>query len=409
MMMSTTSCYNNNTISTHRINDRVKSVMEKLRLIRESEYGTTTRNQIYENEEVVCEDNPMTMQEQIYEEEEVWKNNLLRNHRETIREMKRCNEVTAAKLPQPLRQKFEARRKRQLENLKRNGKVIDRLLNEHDHDASKMKERPSGESYDEVGLLLIQVAREWTLLGRDCRVRCSQDILKVCESIRRDCSGPLVAIVPGSGLGRLAFDIAIRGFDVTGIECSRMMISACRNILSMSRSNIQMDFYPFAIRTANSIGRSDETGIHLSSQFPDVHVKSVMDLTPHPYNSSLNILRGAFGTPDSSLFIKANSTDILATCFFVDCVPDLVNLVNEARRILKPGASWLNFGPLKYHGGGDRDRLTWNEFVELVSAFGFRIVSDKIRSNCLYIPYPLGSMDTRSGYNCGFFHAVLVA
>ena len=71
MMMSTTSCYNNNTISTHRINDRVKSVMEKLRLIRESEYGTTTRNQIYENEEVVCEDNPMTMQEQIYEEEKV--------------------------------------------------------------------------------------------------------------------------------------------------------------------------------------------------------------------------------------------------------------------------------------------------------------------------------------------------
>ena len=117
----------------------------------------------------------------------------------------------------------------------------------------------------------------------------------------------------------------------------------------------------------------------------------------------------------------------------MDCVPCLVDLVKEARRILKPGGSWVNFGPLKYHGV-KKDRLTWDELVELVSSYGFRVLRDEIRTGCLYLPVRRnslslslslsfvsrgnktrhisfqvteGAMDARDGYNCGFFHVIL--
>ena len=124
--------------------------------------------------------------------------------------------------------------------------------------------------------------------------------------------------------------------------------------------------------------------------FPDIHAESLAKLTSPKYESSLTIFQGAFGTPDSSLYIDENSTDILATCFFVDCVPDLVGLIKEVRRILKPGGTWVNFGPLKYHQiGGISDRLTWDELVELISLSGFRVVADEIRKGCLYLPVRL--------------------
>eukprot|EP00938_MAST-03A_sp_MAST-3A-sp1_P000528 g528.t1 len=339
-----------------------------------------------------------------------WVEKLLRNHRVTIRTMKSNDEETTRKLPQSMRGKFEARRKRQHKCLEHNGDVIRMLLKDvRVDDVVCFNDRPSGESYDDVGLLLIQVLREWTVLGKSARSRCSQDILSVCESVRRKHSGPLVAIVPGSGLARLAFDIATKGFDVTGIECSRMMATASRNILSMTRSKDEMSFFPYAIRRGNTIGRcSNNSGIYRKCMFPDIHTESLAKLTSPQYESSLTIFQGAFGTPDSSLYIDDNSTNILATCFFVDCVPDLVGLIKEARRILKPGGTWVNFGPLKYHQiGCASDRLTWDEFVELISLSGFRVVTDEIRKSCLYLPLPEGAMDSKQGYNCGFFHAIV--
>ena len=178
------------------------------------------------------------------DEQPSWKERLLIAQRTSIRDMKRDIEATASKLPQSLRNKFEARRKRQLKCLEHNGNVIYVLLRENGPD-DRLGDRPPGESYDDVGLLLVQVLREWTAFGKSARFRCSQDILTVCESIRRKHSGPLVAIVPGSGLARLAFDIATRGFNVTGIECSRMMATASRNILSMTRSGHEISFYPY--------------------------------------------------------------------------------------------------------------------------------------------------------------------
>lgn len=41
--------------------------------------------------------------------------------------------------------------------------------------------------------------------------------------------------------------------------------------------------------------------------------------------------------------------DCVATCFFIDCAPNVVQFIETIYRILKPGGLWINLGPLLYH------------------------------------------------------------
>jgi carnosine N-methyltransferase len=39
----------------------------------------------------------------------------------------------------------------------------------------------------------------------------------------------------------------------------------------------------------------------------------------------------------------------VVTCFFIDCANNIIEFIETIFRILKPGGSWINLGPLLYH------------------------------------------------------------
>lgn len=49
------------------------------------------------------------------------------------------------------------------------------------------------------------------------------------------------------------------------------------------------------------------------------------------------------------VYTTSDSWDCVATCFFIDCAPNVVQFIETIYRILKPGGLWINLGPLLYH------------------------------------------------------------
>lgn len=44
-----------------------------------------------------------------------------------------------------------------------------------------------------------------------------------------------------------------------------------------------------------------------------------------------------------------NEWDCVATCFFIDCANNIVDVIEIIHKLLKPGGIWINLGPLLYH------------------------------------------------------------
>ena len=65
--------------------------------------------------------------------------------------------------------------------------------------------------------------------------------------------------------------------------------------------------------------------------------------------------------------------DVVATCFFIDTAPNVLNYVETIRHCLKPGGLWINLGPLLWHfettpTPAERDRLQRNAQPPTTSA-----------------------------------------
>lgn len=49
------------------------------------------------------------------------------------------------------------------------------------------------------------------------------------------------------------------------------------------------------------------------------------------------------------VYTESNEWHCVATCFFIDCAPNVVQFIERIYKILKPGGLWVNLGPLLYH------------------------------------------------------------
>lgn len=49
------------------------------------------------------------------------------------------------------------------------------------------------------------------------------------------------------------------------------------------------------------------------------------------------------------VYTKSDEWHCVATCFFIDCAPNVVQFIETIYNILKPGGLWVNLGPLLYH------------------------------------------------------------
>ena len=217
---------------------------------------------------------------------------------------------------------------------------------------------------DKARSTLKQFYRDWSSEGASERKKCYGPIIDVLEKRLGDRvpKYDVKVLVPGAGLGRLAFDIVHRGFNVEGNEFSYHMLSGSNFILNCTDSAEQYTIYPFIHSFSNHRDRRS----HLRGvAVPDVHPASELlrETTleiPDPNDNTKTITvktkpadhfgmgAGEFVSSYGDIHSK-DKFDAVATCFFIDTAPNVIEYLETIHNTLKTGGIWVNFGPLLWH------------------------------------------------------------
>lgn len=102
----------------------------------------------------------------------------------------------------------------------------------------------------------------------------------------------------GAGLGRLAFEIARRGYQCQGNEYSLFMLFSSNFILNKALNTAQFTIYPYLHTATNNYSVYDQVR---SVKFPDINVSTV--------NTDFSMVGGNF----NEIYEKQNSWDCIAT------------------------------------------------------------------------------------------------
>ncbi|AWP06773.1 putative UPF0586 protein C9orf41 -like [Scophthalmus maximus] len=195
------------------------------------------------------------------------------------------------------------------------------------------KVRPSTTfDMDKLKSTIKQFVRDWSETGRAERETCYQPIIqeiqKFFPSDQFDVSKVSV-LVPGAGLGRLAWEIARLGYICQGNEWSLFMLFSSNFILNRCENVNALILYPWIHQFSNNKKSSDQTR---PIRFPDVNPQSL------PLTSDFSMVAGDF----VEVYTETDSWDCVATCFFIDTAHNVIEYVETIWKILKPGGVWIN-------------------------------------------------------------------
>ncbi|KAL5531882.1 hypothetical protein ACEPAF_5445 [Sanghuangporus sanghuang] len=217
----------------------------------------------------------------------------------------------------------------------------------------------------EVREALLHFARDWCEEGKEEREAAMEPILQALEQIapERERRKDMKVLVPGCGLGRLAWEISQLGFTTHANELSHYMNLSFRFLLSASYTPQinQHAIQPYAHWFSHQ--RSNKN-LFRSLTFPDVLPR---------LSSRLHHIPGDFlrlkPITESELF------DVVVTQFFIDTSYNIVLTISQVHSLLKPGGTWINLGPLLWRSGAQAAlELSLDELLLLAEKIGFDFV-----------------------------------
>ncbi|KAG7091331.1 hypothetical protein E1B28_010375 [Marasmius oreades] len=204
--------------------------------------------------------------------------------------------------------------------------------------------------------------RDWSFDGKTERDRIFLPILQVLELVNVEERPGKKVLVPGSGLGRLAWEISQLGFETTANELSFFMNLAFRFLLS-SKTTTSVDqhtLHPYAYWFSH---QKSNDALFRAIRFPDV----VPRLT-----RGLQLLECDF-----LAISPAQSYDYVVTLFFIDTSTNILATLEHIHSLLCPGGLWINLGPLLWCSGSQaRLEFSLDEVFAAARAIGFKFVKD---------------------------------
>ena len=307
---------------------------------------------------------------------------------------------------------------------------------------------PSPPSYDSLQQVLVHLSRDWTNKGADIRkVLYTDGVIKQLEQYLPVCNNhhhgnhnrdsyevnPRV-LVPGAGLGRLAVELAVRGYAVEANECSPVMVATMSSIINkllmpqqnssdndntsqsnddlndqLLRNSIneEMPHHPTTTETANNNSTNTTVQIypHLFGQLVDLYdLESCLEAETVPSTDSLPLKEWFHSQANRPLTIKKhisinmndfvstykyqeykNHFDAIVTCFFIDTANNILEYLIIIRYVLKTNGVWINVGPLHYHRPTSF-YYTYRQLKEIIiKVFKFEILYEEYIT-CLYAP-----------------------
>ncbi|XP_068092652.1 carnosine N-methyltransferase isoform X2 [Hyperolius riggenbachi] len=209
-----------------------------------------------------------------------------------------------------------------------------RMFENKDYDTNGHRKVSPASSFDmdKLKSTIKQFVRDWSEDGKAEREACYQPIIEeVLKSFPKDrCDVSEVSVlVPGAGLGRLAWEIAKHGYACQGNEWSFFMLFSSNFVLNRCSEVNAFKLYPWIHQFSNNVRSADQVR---PVYFPDVN--------PHdlPPNSNFSMTAGDF----QEIYTDHSSWDCIATCFFIDTAHNILDYIETIWKILKPGGIWIN-------------------------------------------------------------------
>ena len=278
----------------------------------------------------------------------------------------------------------------------------------------KLYKYPSGEVFIEKLYIpvnnIVQIrstlrlfVRDWSKEGIEERNATHKPILEELQSFfkdrpKKDYENGINVLVPGSGLGRLVYEIAKLGFKSQGSEISLYMLLCFSYLLNKSTKIEEFTIQPF-IHTLSNLFNVESAFKKI--KIPDENIKEELSKTD---TGKITMTSGDFCL---SFKNKYNLFDSVVTCFFIDTANNIVEYIETIHNILKVGGLWINVGPLLYHHSDSYNEisieLAWNEVKEIIIGYGFEFTKEK-RIETTYSTDKDSMVERR--YKCVFFCAV---
>ncbi|SPO23884.1 related to UPF0586 protein C1778.07 [Ustilago trichophora] len=244
--------------------------------------------------------------------------------------------------------------------------------------AGRKRRKIFGHGIDAIQSTLKQFVRDWSREGEAERLAVYGPLLDAVErrfgKIPFESRGHVRILVPGAGLGRLAFEYAAQGYSCQGNEFSFYMLVASQHILNKTSQVEEHTIYPFIHSSSNW-----RTADHMLRpiRIPDV-LPSML-----PQTSEFSMVAGDFCEVYSKPEEK-RAWHVVATCFFIDTARNVLRYMETLNHLLPIGGHWINAGPLLWHfensgnsRGGSGDslsiELTLDELVQLLPKMGFEL------------------------------------
>lgn len=203
--------------------------------------------------------------------------------------------------------------------------------------------------------------RDWTPKG-EAEIKDMVDyiITNLCSVIPEDAQPRTAIVVPGSGLGRVAHNIALAGsWQVHAVEFSGLM-HVCNQYMYTGKSQ---RIYPY---------------VHLCSNLIDIDSQFRYEtIEPARQPSNLHLHHHDFryfSIPDKQSYDNV----VVVSAFFIDTAENLIDYFDAINDLTTPSRKnhlqngyWINVGPLKY-GSAAQCELSAEEITAIRSKMGWR-------------------------------------
>ncbi|KAI6184272.1 Carnosine N-methyltransferase [Aphelenchoides bicaudatus] len=154
---------------------------------------------------------------------------------------------------------------------------------------------------------------------------------------------------------------------VCGNEFSFFMILTSNYMLNCCQEVEEFTIYPYLLEFSNVWSYEDALK---PVKFPDSVASSSFNKNrPNNFSMCAGDFVGVYGS-QSEVF------DCVATVFFLDTAKNPIEYMRIIYKILKPGGSWICYGPLTYHFENEDDcslELPFDEICKIAAQIGFNI------------------------------------
>ncbi|EWC47173.1 hypothetical protein DRE_03542 [Drechslerella stenobrocha 248] len=233
--------------------------------------------------------------------------------------------------------------------------------------AEQWKNLVDNSDMDKARSTIKQFLRDWSEEGAAERDQCYGPILTAIDKyfgkVLPLCETKI--LVPGAGLGRLAFEICKRGYSTEGNEFSYHQLLASNFILNGTEEADQYTIHPFCLGFSNHRSRENQTrAVTIPDVHPGTELFKTIEYTITEKTESLepgvyHYRPSQFFSMSAGEFIDSYNTveskesfDCVATCFFLDTARNVLQYLETIRHILVEGGIWINNGPLLWHWEG---------------------------------------------------------